>query len=62
MDQSLLFQVRPEGDHRNQVQESPIWNQSLQIQVRSKWGPQSQGPCEAQVATIFTKSEEGQDG
>ena len=21
----ILFQVRPEGDHRNEVQESPIW-------------------------------------
>ena len=21
----IVFQVRPDGDHRNQVQESPIW-------------------------------------
>ena len=46
-----MFQVRTDGDHRNQVQESPIWEpeppESGEVKVRT----QSQGPGEAQVAT-----------
>ena len=33
----ILFQVMPDGDHRNQVQGSPIWEPSNQFQVRSRW-------------------------
>ena len=63
MDRVIVFQVRPDGDHRNQVQGSPIWEPSNQIQVRSRWdhsykdqvrrtGQQdSPSPGEAQVAT-----------
>ena len=60
----IAFQVRPDGDHRNQVQESPIRNQSHQIQVRSRWDhshkiqvrrmwqQDSPSPGEAQLETI----------
>ena len=51
-----MFQVRPDGDHRNQVQESPIWEPETLDPVEVQVGPQSQGPGEAQVATGFTKS------
>ena len=51
-----MFQVRPDGDHRNQVQESPIWEPEPpdpgEVHVRT----QSQGPGEVHVATGFTKS------
>ena len=52
----ILFQVRPDGDHRNQVQESPIWEPEPPDPGEIPEGPQSQGPGEAQVATGFTKS------
>ena len=51
-----MFQVRPDGDHRNQVQESPIWEPEQPEPGEVLVGPQSQGPEEAQVATGFTKS------
>ena len=59
----IVFQVRPDGDHRNQVLESQYGNQSQQIQVRSRWDhshkvqvrrrwqQDSPSPVEAQVAT-----------
>ena len=52
----IVFQVRPDGDHRNQVQESPIWDPEPPDPGEVQEGPQSQGPGEAQVATGFTKS------
>ena len=52
----IVFQVRPDGDHRNQVQESPIWEPEPPDPVEVQVGPQSQGSGEAQVATGFTKS------
>ena len=52
----IVFQVRPDGDHRNQVQESPIWEPEPPDPGEVQVGPQSQGPGEAQVATGFTKS------
>ena len=51
-----MFQVRPDGDHRNQVQERHIWEPEPPDSVEVKVGPQSQVPGEAQVATGFTKS------
>ena len=52
----IVFQVRPDGDHRNQVQESLIWEPEPPDPGEVQVGPQSQGPGEAQVATGFTKS------
>ena len=52
----ILFQVRPDGHHSNQVQESPIWEPEPADPGEVQVGPQSQGPGEAQVATGFTKS------
>ena len=52
----IVFQVRPDGDHRNHVQESPIWEPEPPEPGEFQEGPQSQGPGEAQVATGFTKS------
>ena len=52
----IVFQVRPVGDHRNQVQESPIWEPEPPDPGEVQVGPQSQGPGEAQMATGFTKS------
>ena len=52
----IVFQVRPVGDHRNQVQESPIWEPELPDPGEFQVGPQSQGTGEAQMATGFTKS------
>ena len=46
----------PDGDHRNQVQESPIWEPEPPDPGEFQVGPQSQGPGEAQVATGFTMS------
>ena len=40
----IVFQVRPDGDHRNQVQESPIWE------------PEPPDPGKAQVGTTVTRS------
>ena len=57
-----MFQVRPEGDHRNQVQESPIWEPEAPDPGEVQLGPQSGGPGEAQVATGFTKSRPGLGG
>ena len=62
MDQSLVFQVRPDGDHRNQVQASPIWEPEPLDPGEVQVGPQSQGPGEAQLATGFTKSRGGPGG
>ena len=56
----IVFQVRPDGDHRNQVQESPIWEPEPPDPGEVQVGPQSQAPSEAQVATGFTKSGEAQ--
>ena len=47
----IVFQVRPDGDHRNQFQESPIWEPEPPDPGEVQVGPQSQGPGEAQVAT-----------
>ena len=59
----IVFHVRQDGDHRNQVQRAPYENQSHQIQVRSRWDhshkvhvrrrwqQDSPSPSEAQVAT-----------
>ena len=52
----IVFQVRPDGDHRNQVQESHIWEPEPRDPGEVQMGPLSQGPSEAQVATGFTKS------
>ena len=52
----ILFQVMPDGDHRNQVQESPIGEPEPPDPGEVLVGPQSQGPGEAQVATGFNKS------
>ena len=52
----IVFQVRPDGDHRNQVQESPIWEPDPLDLGEVQVGPQSQGPVESQVSTGFTKS------
>ena len=52
----IVFQVRPDGDHRNQVQESLIWEPEPPDPGEVQVVPQSQGPGEAQVATGFTKS------
>ena len=51
-----MFQVRPDGDHRNQVLESPIWEPETADPGEVQVGTQSEGPGEAQVATGFTKS------
>ena len=50
-----MFQVRPDGDHRNQVQVSPMWEPEPPDPIEVQVGPQSQGPGEAQVARGFTK-------
>ena len=47
----IVFQVRPDGDQMNQVQESPIWETEPTDPGEVQEGPQSQGPGEAQVAT-----------
>ena len=47
----IVFQVRPDGDHRNQVQESPMWEPEPPDPIEVQVGPQSQGPGEVQVAT-----------
>ena len=52
----MEFQVRPDGDHRNQVQESPIWEPEPRDPGEVQVGPQSQGAGEAQEATGFNKS------
>ena len=57
-----MFQVRPDGDHRNQVQESPIWEPDPPDLGEVQVGPQSQGPGEAQEATGFTNSRCGPGG
>ena len=50
-----MFQVKPDGDHRNQLQESPIWEPEPPDPGVVQVGPQSPGPGDAQVATGFTK-------
>ena len=52
----IVFQVRPNGDHRKEFQESPIREAEPSDPGEFQVGPQSQGPGEAQVATGFTKS------
>ena len=52
----IVFQVRPVGAHRNQVQENPIWEPEQPDPGEVLVGPQSQGPGESQVATGFIKS------
>ena len=56
MDQSHCVSAEADGDHRNQVQETPIWEPDPPDPGEVQMGPQSQGPGEAQVATGFTKS------
>ena len=51
-----MFPVRPDGDHRNLVQERPIWEPEPPDPGEVQVGPLSQGPGEAQGATGFTKS------
>ena len=58
----IVFQVRPVGDHRNHVQESPIWEPEPPDPGDFQVGPQSQGPSDAQMATGFTKSRRGPVG
>ena len=57
-----MFQERPDGDHRNQVQESPIWEPEPPDPCEVQVGTQSQGPGEAQLATGFAKSRGGPGG
>ena len=57
-----MFQVMPDGDHRNQVQESPIWEPEPADPGEVQVGTQSQVPGEAQLATGFTKSRGGPGG
>ena len=52
----IVFQVRPDGDHRNQVQETPIWEPEPPDPGEVQVWPQSQGPGEVQVATGLTES------
>ena len=52
----IVFQVRPDGDHRNQLQESPIWEPEPPDPSENQVGTQSKGPGEAQVETGFTES------
>ena len=59
----IVFQVRPVGAHRNQVQESLIWEpepsdpgevqvgSQHKVQVRPRWKQDSPSPGEVQVAT-----------
>ena len=51
----IVFQVKPDGDHRNQLQESPIWEPEPPDPGVVQVGPQSQGPGDAQVVSGFTK-------
>ena len=51
-----MFQVMPDGDHRNQVQESHVWEAEPPDPGDVQVGPESQGPGEAQVATGFNMS------
>ena len=51
----IVFQVRPDGDNTDQIQESPIWEPEEPDPGEVQVGPQSQGPGEALVATGFTK-------
>ena len=51
-----MFQVRPDGDHKNQVQESPIWEPEPPYPGEVQDRPQSKGPGDAQMAIGFTKS------
>ena len=55
-----MFHVRQDGDHRNQVKESPIWEPEPPDPGEVHVGPQSQGPGDAQVATGFTSPGEAQ--
>ena len=50
-----MFLVRPDGNHRNQFQDSPIWEPETPDTGEVQVGPQSKGPGETQVATGFTK-------
>ena len=52
----IVFQVKPVGAHKNQVQESPIWEPEPPDPGEVQMGPLSQGPSEAQVAKGFTNS------
>ena len=56
MDQGRVVPGEAKGDHRNEVQESPIWEPEPPDPGEVQVGPQSQGPGEAQVATGLTKS------
>ena len=47
----IVFQVRPDGDHRNQVQECPFCETEPPYPGEVQVGPQSKGPGVAQVAT-----------
>ena len=59
-----MFQVRPNGDHRKEFQESPICEAEpsdqgefqvgpqSKVQVRRRWQQDSPSPGEAQVETI----------
>ena len=56
MDLGRVVPGEVKGDHRNEVQERPIWEPEPPDPGEFQVGPQSQGPGEAQVATGFTKS------
>ena len=58
----IVFQLKPDGDHRNQGQESLIWEPEPPDPGEIQVGPQSQGPGEAQVVTRLTKSRRGPGG
>ena len=51
-----MFQVRPDGDHRNQVQESPIWEPEPPDPGVIQEDHSHKVQDEAQVATVFTMS------
>ena len=51
-----MFQVRPDGDHRIELQESPIWEPEPPDPSENQVGTQSKGPGEAHVETGFTES------
>ena len=44
-----MFQVRLDGDHKNQVQESPLWEPEPPDPGEIQVGPLSKDPGEAQV-------------
>ena len=56
----IVFQVSPDGDHRNQVQESPIWEPEPPDPGDVWVGPQSLGPEEARGQQVSPNPGEAQ--